>query len=191
MPYDNSQVRLALALETLTRVKAEVDAAIESIRGHRNGPLPLGDNTERLMQMAPPDDELLARVQASVSEIAGSVDNLTRRQSAQIDQLRKVSYATAVGVLLHVPLTIVTIILFFIASNATDAANEATAEVREVQDRTSKDVLCPLYDLFLTSYNPRGATALRDPAGYERSIVTIEHGATVLGCAHRTRGKQN
>lgn len=193
MPDSNSQERLAFALATLTRVKAEVDAAIESIEARRWGDAPsppgLGKHTERLMGMATPEDALLAEVQTSVAEIAVSVDDLTRRQAAQIGRLRRLTYATTAGLILDLALTAAAFGLFHSTRDAQQTADKTSAQLAQVQDRTSQGVLCPLYDLFLTSYNPKGPTATRDPAGYERSIVTIERGAATLGCRHRTRGK--
>jgi hypothetical protein len=173
----STQDRLALALSTLTRVKDDVDAAIELIEGRQRTAAhePLGVNVERLMTMSTSDDQMLGQLQVAVADVATSVNDLTTRQSQQIKRLTRVSYATTAGLLLHLPLTLLTIFLFY--------------QLESVQDRTSTQVLCPLYSLFLTSYNPNGQTALRDPVAYENNMRTIEQGATTLGCEHRTRGK--
>lgn len=59
--------------------------------------------------------------------------------------------------------------------------------IDELQQRTSSDVLCPLYALFLRAYNPRSPVALADPNLYEENFVTIERGARALGCEHTER----
>jgi len=174
------QVRLALA--TLEKVKHEVDVAIETISGKST--LTQKEINALKQQPTPSDDELVSQqLQATVGQIAKSVNDLTDRQSKAIVKVKKTGYLTAIGLALDL---ILTVVIFFLAD-----ANDRTSErLEEVQARTSEEVLCPLYDLFLTSYNPNGPTAKRDPAGYERSMVTIEKGAVALGCAHTKRGKK-
>lgn len=51
------------------------------------------------------------------------------------------------------------------------------------ENSTRKEVLCPLYGLFIESYNP--ATGDRHPKGrewYERAFVTIRKGSEIMEC---------
>ena len=50
-----------------------------------------------------------------------------------------------------------------------------------VQERTSSQVLCPLYDLFLGSYHPERQPPER-LAEYERTFDVIRKSHQVLGC---------
>lgn len=180
------QVRLAL--ETLERVKSEVELAIEAIAGRvamtRKEINAMAETPPKKASGANRDVALAQSLQTSVGEIATAVTDLTKRQSDQIGKLKKTGHLTAAGLALDLLLTVVAFLLF-------NTTSEQGKELERVQNRTSGEVLCPLYDLFLTSYNPKGATAVRDPAGYERAMVTIEKGAKALGCVHHTRGKTN
>lgn len=55
--------------------------------------------------------------------------------------------------------------------------------IAELQERTSAQVLCPMWQLFLKSYNPERPDAKMDPKAYEDAFVVIEAGAETLGCA--------
>ena len=57
----------------------------------------------------------------------------------------------------------------------------------ELQRQTNDDVLCPLYELFLFSYSPKGIAAQEDPVRYETSFRVIEQGARTLKCTIQTR----
>jgi hypothetical protein len=50
------------------------------------------------------------------------------------------------------------------------------------QQRTRREVLCPLYGVFLASYNPDSAAAQADPQRYEQAFTVIRRGVVVLGC---------
>lgn len=61
--------------------------------------------------------------------------------------------------------------------------------IAAIQQRTSIEALCPLWDIFLASYRPNSPQALEDPAKYEASFQVIENGAAAMGCARTQRIK--
>jgi hypothetical protein len=61
------------------------------------------------------------------------------------------------------------------------------ARITAVQERTSNEVLCPLYDLFLRSYRPEVQPPERR-ADYEASFEVIRHSYAVLECAPKPEG---
>lgn len=124
----------------------------------------------------------VAGIEKSVGELAVATGELTRRQAAQIRRLRRATAITVIGLTLDLLLTVLGGLLMYRTSHN-------SARIDHLQQRTSTEALCPLYDLFLDSYNPTGPTAAADPAGYERNFDVIEQGARALGCTHTTRGR--
>jgi hypothetical protein len=57
----------------------------------------------------------------------------------------------------------------------------SNARITAVQHRTSNEVLCPLYDLFLRSYHPEAQPPERR-ADYEASFEVIRRSYAVLEC---------
>lgn len=57
-----------------------------------------------------------------------------------------------------------------------------TAYAISEQNRLISFVLCPLYSLFVGSYNPNSRQAGEDRAAYENAFVTIRAGYAELGC---------
>ncbi|WP_159840224.1 hypothetical protein [Nocardia sp. CY41] len=67
-----------------------------------------------------------------------------------------------------------------------------TREVREVQERTSSEILCPLYEVFATSIkvNPPNPNLTPDQAkARQHAADTILAGLDTLGCGDSPVGK--
>lgn len=70
-----------------------------------------------------------------------------------------------------------------------DVAAENGRHIAEIQERTSGQVLCPMWEMFLGSYRADHPEAVRDPKAYEQAFSVIEAGAATLGCKKTTRGR--
>ena len=131
---------------------------------------------------------------ASKRTITQSIDDLAKTTQVlgdtlltQVDKVRRLNF-----IMMGVGVVITVLVIFSIYSiiklNAFAARSTADrAHINMVLDRTSNDVLCPLYELFLFSYNPKGPVALDNPALYEQNFDVIESGARVLNCKTQVR----
>jgi hypothetical protein len=149
---------------------------------------------------------IIAEMQASVVQLTANVTDLTGRQAQQIkaneDSLAQTDRAlrltqtglrwTAIGLLVDVVLTFGVGWLIRDAQSRNDDLDRQQRSIRILASRTSVDALCPLYDLFLDTYDPTNPQAVKiGRKEYDKQYVVIERGATVLNCAHRTRGKDD
>lgn len=123
------------------------------------------------------------RLAVVVAQLNDSVQGLavrSERSEADITRSKRAIRWTAVGVVLDIVLTVVAALLF---NDQRAASSRLDAQQQQIT-RVQRDVLCPLYDLFLASYNPRSPQAKANPAKYEASFKTIREGVVVLEC-HR------
>jgi len=121
-------------------------------------------------------DELAVQVAAlreEIGSLADAVGKLASRQTvAELAQhsatrTRRLVAGLAVSLALEMLLT-----GYLVWTNA---------RVNAVQQRTSNEVLCPLYELFLRSYHPEVQPAEK-LAEYEDSFVVIRRSYAVLDC---------
>ncbi len=158
-----------------------------------------------------PIEQTVAVISESVASLAKSVETLTDHLSVQIVRTRAISTKTRrlaiiaiIGLALDVMLTVGT--LFIIqrvrdnaravaviqeARRAGAARNNARLEAQQksiarLQTQMSTGVLCPLYDIFLKSYDPHSPSALANPSRYEESFRVIRSGSKVLGCKNNS-----
>jgi len=121
---------------------------------------------------------LTEQVRALAGEVGGLADEV-----AEVDgrarRSRRVLSIAIVGLAFDLVLSCVVFFGLF-AQSATDRRLESLI-VR--QDEIRNGALCPLYGLFLRSYNPDGPAAKADPVQYERSFVEIRRSYGVLECA--------
>lgn len=123
-------------------------------------------------------------LQESVSELATK----SHTQQTIIDELgknrrdnkhnRMMISAVGIGLLLDLTLTAICGLLFH-------KANANTELLREVQQRTSNQVLCPLYKAFIDSVKviPEAATDTAAQQAFRtQSIQVIENGYLTLHC---------
>lgn len=127
-------------------------------------------------------NELVTEVAASLATLAESVDQLTGAQAIQLRRTRMALKWTIAGLVVDLLLTFLGGLLYVRVEGNTD-------QLKSVNARVSTQALCPLYELFLRSYNPQGPVAKQDPAEYERNFAIIEQGARALGCTHITKGR--
>jgi len=137
--------------------------------------------------MRPSDEERMGgaahaeRLHRAVQELNQSVRDLAARSTRTESDLRASRRAirlTAVGLALDLTLTVVA---FFLYHNQQVTGRQLAMTVVE-QERTRSEALCPLYGLFLGSYDPHSEAAKRNPARYDDAFVVIRKGAHSLGC---------
>ena len=132
--------------------------------------------------------ELAASVDTLTTEVRGLNDRINTQQTV-IDALRKhtrdihstrILLAAAIfGIILTLGLTAA-----FGRLYAQVETNQN--EIRQVQGRTSTEILCPLYEWFALSLrvNPPPATATPEQVQLRQSASdTINRGLSTLGCA--------
>lgn len=132
-----------------------------------------------------PDEEtrrLVGGVDVSLATLAAAVDGLTAHQADQLRRTRTALKWTIAGLVLDLVLTALGGGLYARVQDNTD-------QLKAVNARVSSQALCPLYEVFLRSYNPQGPAAQQDPAEYKHNFDVIEAGARALGCARVTRGR--
>jgi hypothetical protein len=127
-------------------------------------------------------ERLVTNVTTSMSTLREAVHTLAMRQETQLRRTQRTVKWIRFGLITHLILLLVCGILYVQVQRNSD-------QLRAVNVRTSTQALCPLYELFLRSYNPQSPTAKQDPVEYERNFTVIEQGARVLGCAHVVRGR--
>ncbi len=127
-------------------------------------------------------------LESSINIITGSIASLTDltrelsdTQAAQIKKLERFNRWLAIALVGIVALAGFNLYQVY-------AVHRQGEAIVAIQSRTSGYVLCPLYELFLNSYNVKGPNAVSDPALYEQSFDVIEEGAKVLQCKKRHRG---
>lgn len=117
------------------------------------------------------------------------VAELTDHQAKQIKNIRRIAMITAIGLVLDLSLTIIGVFLFNTTNTVSHQVSKNQRQITAIQEKTSTEALCPLYDIFLDVYNPKSPQALQNPVEYDREFTVIEQGATALGCKHHTRGR--
>lgn len=137
--------------------------------------------------MAP--DPTLISITRSVNDLAVTTQALSDGNVKQIARQRRITrwlaFISALKALVIIGLAVLVVRLQRLA----DLAAENSARIAEVQARTSVEVLCPLWELFLKSYNPNSTAARESKLNYDESFRVIEIGAERLGCAVTKRGK--
>jgi hypothetical protein len=121
----------------------------------------------------------------AVQTLTRSVDDLSRRFDATeklIDRIEKQRRG-----LLSTRIALGAVVLLVIAGGVLFARQQSTIrELRAVQDRTSTEILCPLYQFLALSLrvNPPNPTASAEQIELRTSAATaIAAGLEKLGCA--------
>jgi hypothetical protein len=125
---------------------------------------------------------LVGVIGSSMDVLGTAVAAITNRQAKQIKRTSRALRWTIVGLAVDIILTVV-------ISLTVGQQRQNTADIASIQERSSTEALCPMYDVFLDLYNPNSPGALQDPALYERQFATFEAGARALRCKHVTRGR--
>ena len=110
------------------------------------------------------------QLDTDVQQLTGEVHRLNDRA----DRTDRDKKWLVVGLLLVVGLVA---LLAFVAVRAQQTANE--------QEQLRNDVLCPLYSVFLGSYDPKTRDKNPDPQArekYEDAFTKIRRGWEVMGC---------
>lgn len=134
------------------------------------------------------DYDLVMSVAASVERLEKSIGNLAGTQSGQIKRTKRAVWWVALGLLLDLGLTALGAALWINESRHGQAIEQNQQVIAGLQNSTSHGALCPLYDIFLDSYNLKSPQALKDPVTYNRQFDVIEQGARVMHCQHVIRG---
>jgi hypothetical protein len=126
------------------------------------------------------EDELAEQasaLRAAVAELADQVAKLATR-STVAELAAKTATRTRRFVVALTVLSTLGIVLtgYLVWTNA---------RISAVQQRTSNEVLCPLYEVFLRSYHPESQPPERR-AEYEDSFAVIRRSYAVLDCNQRS-----
>ena len=115
---------------------------------------------------------------STAGELAQEVKTLT----TEVVALRKRSFSnrklirwTIVGLILDITLTLVVGVLFHLVQSNSN-------HIHDVQTKVCNQVLCPLYSIFLQSYNPKSAAAKAIPQTYEAQFKVIRNSYKILDC---------
>src|SRR6266702_1764330 len=115
---------------------------------------------------------------STAGELAQEVKTLT----TEVVALRKRSFSnrklirwTIVGLILDITLTLVVGVLFHLVQSNSN-------HIQDVQTKVGNQVLCPLYSIFLQSYNPNSAAAKANPQTYEAQFTVIRNSYKILDC---------
>ncbi len=117
-------------------------------------------------------------------ELDGDVKQLTgevHRLNDRADRTDRDKKWLIVGLLLVVGLVALVAFVAVRAQQASDVAQRSSDE----QSHLRNDVLCPLYSMFLGSYDPKTRDKNPDPAArqkYEDAFVKIREGWNVMQC---------
>lgn len=133
------------------------------------------------------DDDLDARAEAYERKLAaaGGPDAMVRTLSEGLDRQTRVSIWLAISLILD-------LVLSLLLAYGYLAVNENSKSIDHLQARTSDQVLCPLYGVFLKSIDqqrPTAADANQDgnvtrieEFDYANAVEVIEEGYSTLGC---------
>jgi hypothetical protein len=127
----------------------------------------------------------LAELVAAVDSLRQAVTELSERAETQqkiLDRLDKVSTDTRLN---RIGLKVATVSIGFNLA-LTAALGWLFMKVQDVQERTSSEILCPLYEVFATSIkvNPPNPNLTREQAeARQHAADTILAGLDKLGCA--------
>ena len=124
---------------------------------------------------------LMGEISTSLETLSDAVDELAIDQAGQLTRTRLALRWTICGLAVDLVLTVLGGFLWL-------GERHTSNELKAVNSRVSTQALCPLYELFLRSYNPQSPQARDNPAEYDRSFSVIEQGARTLGCANAVRG---
>ena len=125
-------------------------------------------------------DELKRRTRLLDEDVKRLTDEV-HRLNDRADRADRDKRWLIVGLLLVVALVAM---VAFVAVRAQQASNAAQRNSDE-QGQLRNDVLCPLYSIFLGSYDPKTRDKNPDPAArqkYEDAFVKIREGWNVMGC---------
>lgn len=120
-------------------------------------------------------------ISSLVTKLGKSTESLANKLTKQVKGFKVLLVWTSIGLLLDLTLSVLFVLLFH-------KSDTNSNRIDEVQQKTSTEVLCPLYDLFLDTWAPNSPAAKEDPAKYSDAFDKIEHGARVLNCPHSQRG---
>lgn len=115
----------------------------------------------------------LSRVVADLGDSIAELTDRTEGAEERQRRSRNVIRLVVVGVLLNIALSVAVFLNF-----------RNGAELSAAQERTSSQVLCPLYQILLGSHDPAAREAMTPErrARYDEAFAVIQQGARILGC---------
>lgn len=134
------------------------------------------------------DMAVVEAMASSVERLTLATESISETQATQIAKLTRLLRYVAAGLVVELLLLAGGGWLVHQVISNSDRISSTQEQLRDRQTAT-KAGTCAIYELFLASYNPKGRTALQDPATYERSFAQLEVGAKVIGCPNTTRGR--
>lgn len=131
-----------------------------------------------------PDPNLAARAEVLAGAVASLTDSVQRLAESQA-RIRKLAVTTAIGLLVDFILTVAGIVLFVNQRDINNRLVDANARIEAVQSRTSDQVLCPLYKLFI-AFEPRAKDnpqfTPQERTERAHAYEVIHQGFATLGC---------
>jgi hypothetical protein len=134
----------------------------------------------------------LAELVAAVNNLNDTVVELSERANTQqkvLSRIEKVSNDTRsnrIGLIVATAAIGVCLVLLGLVGWLFVKLNETTHELQQVQERTSSEILCPLYEVFATSIKvnpPNPNLSPEQASARQRAADTILAGLDKLGCA--------
>lgn len=136
----------------------------------------------------PPTSEMLRQLKTASEGMVSLSEQVVRLSDALLELSRRVRRSRVmiltviVGFILDIALTVTLTIVAVEQNNNTEA-------IHNIQDRTSQQVLCPLYQIFLNARSDQArAVYPQGTAAYDKAFNQIQHGYNVLGCTTKTGG---
>lgn len=115
--------------------------------------------------------KILEVVQTEAHKI---IDDISNRNTRNIEKLM---------VILSIGLVVELLLVFGVIVALTEDQNTGS-QLRAVQQITSTQVLCPLYEALKSSESPQARAKSTNPTEYDNLVKLIQHGIDVLGCTH-------
>jgi hypothetical protein len=115
--------------------------------------------------------ETAGELTQAVGTLTAEVQRLSKRAKRNVTLIRW----TIAGLIMDVTLTLVVGVLFHLVQNNSH-------HIQNVQTKVGNQVLCPLYQIFLKSYDPNSTTAKLDPKKYEQQFQVIRNSYKILEC---------
>lgn len=131
----------------------------------------------------------LAAVAATAEKLATKVDTLSKELAEERDNVRgqrRVLRIAVAGLVLALVLSALAVAGYLEQRATTERLTRVTEQITKViaeQEATRADVLCPLYTVFVNSYNPNGVAAKEQglPA-YDATFLEIRRQYAALRC---------
>lgn len=117
-------------------------------------------------------------------ELVAQINHLNAGTGVKVEGLNKKVRRNQVMMVLNIILTVVVAFTVYSTVENTDKVDTVTQRLDYQQDVTRKQVLCPLYQIFVDSKTEQGRQAYpKGPKAYDENFAIIEKSYNVIQCA--------